>query len=87
MIDITKIPILAERLTKAQKDAEGEQNGADLHNMHDPIERTIQELLAALAVIDDLIDKRGDTDVALNRIRGALVELRADAVRATCEAQ
>ena len=47
MIDITGIPILAERLAEAQKAADGEQNGAGLHT-HDPIEFAIQELLAAL---------------------------------------
>jgi len=86
MIDITGIPILAERLAEAQKAADGEQNGAGLHT-HDPIEFAIQELLAALTVIDAVIEKRDDTDMALERIREALDELRANAVRATCAAQ
>jgi hypothetical protein len=86
MIDITGIPILAERLAKAQKSAEGEQKGAGLHNTHDPIERAMQELLGALTVIDAVIEKKRDTDVALERIREALDELRANAERAACGA-
>jgi len=86
MIDITRIPILAERLAEAQRGADGEQIGGGFLNTYDPIERAIQELQAALTVIDAVIEKRGETDVALERIREALDELRANAVSAACGA-